>query len=539
MSKSKTEAKRVIREYVPRYFSADDQPRIGQRVRFVPLGGVMGEPVDVYDAVSDEWQSVPVGSLCDVVDVHGSDYADVDLYAKGPDGEPVTFRVRNVSLPGSLMSIKGRPFVPGVDDRRHDLNGGGDALAESDSAESDDGDEALAEPVAVRGRVTPAVPRTPTPAAADALGALADALGVKLGGGLAEDDVRELIAESVDPLATAVGEVQGETATLTKRVNDAERTLRDAVGALATATPAVRARVRMAVTGKTGGGPIADALAKFYTIGEDRAVNLLLASPPSLGKSYAVREFGRMYDAYLEHGCSDDMDEISTLLGSPVPDGRGGFVTVDGVITQATRLASEGKSVLLLLDEILRLPMKVQEWLLSFLTGRKRPDGSREYVLRTRRALPDGTLEVITCDASNLHIVAATNLGMIAPVEAFWDRWETVRFAFDPATVRHVSKAVLDAYGVTGAVDKLAAAWTACVTESRKEVAAGTLRFPASIRMLERAAAASTTPDAAAVGRLLASRLVDNLAHWSADLGDTDADSAKVCTKWADALSAL
>lgn len=524
---------RVIKPYQPRQFSRDDAPRVGQRVRLLSAHQVAGETLAAHSETTGGEIWVTTGALCDVVSVAGH-FADVDVYVRNGD-EYVTHRVTDVAL-GDLQSIKGRPFVPGADDRRHDLNGTGESHGDEGGDEGEPETPAPRVAPAVRPPVTPVAPS----AAAEALGKLAGALGVSLGGGLGEDDVRELIAESVDPLAESVAVMSGDTASLSTRVTEAERKLEDALAALASATPATRAKVRTAVMGtKPTGNPIADALAQFYAVGEDRGINVMLASPPSLGKSYAVREFGRAYDCYLEHGCSDEMDEISTLLGSPVPDGDGGFVIVDGVLTQAVRTASEGKSVLLLLDEILRLPSKVQEWLLSFLTGVKRPDGSRAYALRTRRVLPDGMLETIVCPAANLHIVAATNLGMIAPVEAFWSRWETVRFAFDPATVRHVATAVIGAYfGATGAKgDRLAATWTAIVTESRKEVAKGTLRFPADIRMLERALSCDTSGDLTAVAKTLASRLTDNLAHWSADLGDTDPESAKVCDKFAAMLA--
>jgi hypothetical protein len=104
-----------------------------------------------------------------------------------------------------------------------------------------------------------------------------------------------------------------------------------------------------------------------------------------------------------------------------------------------------------------------------------------------------------------------------------------------------VCNAVLASFGMTGKdADKLAAAWTVVVTESRKEVAKGTLRFPADIRMLERCVAvAGPTGTPATVGKFLATRLVDNMANWTADLGETDAESVKVCEKWYPALNAI
>lgn len=222
-----------------------------------------------------------------------------------------------------------------------------------------------------------------------------------------------------------------------------------------------------------------------------------------------------------------------------MPDGKGGFVTVDGVLTQAVRSASQGQNVLFLLDEVLRLAPRAQEWLLSFLTGVKRPDGTRCYRLRTRRVDADGALEVIECDAARLHIVGATNLGMLQPVEAFWSRWETVRLDFTPATVQSVASAILAAHGIPDAGDVLAKAWAHIVTDSRKAVAEGKLRFPVDMRMLERAAQYATVPTVQAVGAWAAQRMADNVAHWNADLGDTDPQSVAVCDGWAHMLRSL
>jgi hypothetical protein len=203
--------------------------------------------------------------------------------------------------------------------------------------------------------------------------------------------------------------------------------------AMQSATPATRARVALAVQQHTSPNAIISALSAVYRIGAAPSCPVLLASPPSLGKTHSVRQFAAQYDAYLEHGCSADMDEIATLLGGPVPDGTGGFIVVDGVLVQAVRTASTGRNVLLLLDELLRLSGSAQEWLLTFLTGVQTPAG-RVYRIRTRRVDPvTGALEVIECPAENLHIVGACNLDARRPSDALWSRFKVRRFAFDLA----------------------------------------------------------------------------------------------------------
>lgn len=293
-------------------------------------------------------------------------------------------------------------------------------------------------------------------------------------------------------------------------------------------------RTRRAVAQAAHTNPILDALYKRYAPGQEAPANLLLAAPPSLGKSFAVREFGKQYDLYLEHGCTDDLDEVATLLGGPVPDGNGGFLVVDGVLTQAVRAGAQGQTVLLLLDEVLRLGDRPQEWLLSFLTGVKTSAG-RVYRLRTRRA-DSGNLEVIECPTANLHLVAAANLGARHPQEAFWSRWDVVRFGFDASTVEGIVRTVAESYGIADA-DTVAKRYTAAVVVSRAEVSANTLRYPLDVRTIERACQLATLPTAGAVLAFAASRVVDTCAHWSIDLGETDGASLPACDNIAKILT--
>jgi hypothetical protein len=500
--------------------------RIGQRVRTVTFANSEAQTLAAYLPETDHRETsetvvVPAGTYADIRGDSGSGCYDVTLYI--PDGRGGTTVLWADGCDSRRFeSVRGKPFVPGVDGRRKDRSGSGTAPAPSRSAAT-----------------------ASDPDVDAVLSTLRDALTAK-SGGIDEDAVRELVEEHVKPVrdgladTAKLAEAAHTTATeAVIAVEDVRTTLATVSAALAVATPAVKARVRTALAASSDPNPIVDALGQFYTVGEEAHANVLLCSPPSLGKSYGVRTFATAYDVYLEHGCSDDMDEIATLLGSPMPDGKGGFITVDGVLTQAVRSASQGKNVLLLLDEVLRLAPRAQEWLLSFLTGVKRPDGTRCYRLRTRRVDADGALEVIDCDAARLHIVGATNLGMLQPVEAFWSRWETVRLDFTPATVQSVASAILAAHGIPDAGDVLAKAWAHIVTDSRKAVAEGKLRFPVDMRMLERAAQYATVPTVQAVGAWAAQRMADNVAHWNADLGDTDPQSVAVCDGWAHMLRSL
>lgn len=190
----------------------------------------------------------------------------------------------------------------------------------------------------------------------------------------------------------------------------------------------------------------------------------LVTSPPSYGKSYSIRKLGKAYDLYLEHGCSDSIDEETTLIGKIVPDGKGGFSVVDGVLTEAVRAASDGKRVMLFLDEVLRWPIVSQEFLLSFLEPHKGLSGEKEYVLRTSH-MHNGNSEVIRCDVKNLHIVAAGNRSANSITEAFWSRWHKVNIKFDITEFAGICNQIADTYDVV--IDAVEFATAASVSRDR------------------------------------------------------------------------
>lgn len=307
-------------------------------------------------------------------------------------------------------------------------------------------------------------------------------------------------------------------------------TLLDALGK----TGAAASRIPV-VAAVASGNRIMEQIAPYYVPGKDCGTNVMLVSPPSFGKSHTIRALGTSYDAYHEHGCTDDIDEVATLLGNPCPDGAGGFTVFDGVLTECVRQAASGKTVLLLLDEVLRLGSRPQEFLLTFLTGVKTAAG-RVYRLRTRR-VNSGHLEVIECPAANLHIIAASNLGLHRPVEAFWSRWRVTRIEWELATAKSIAKAILDAYGITGDVDKYAAKFATIIGESRKAVKTGLAAFPVDFRILERGAATAPSDDVRDVAKVINEAIPDQVALWDGDTGDVVADSVQLAQSWCKTLS--
>jgi len=358
----------------------------------------------------------------------------------------------------------------------------------------------------------PAVAAPAAPAVASDADAALDAIRKLLGGGSAtvdEETVRRAVKEQLDPFREAIQPVL------------------DILSGLKS-DPTAKARIVTAVAASKN--PVVDYLSKYYVAGSEAVNDVCLAAPPSIGKTFAYRQLGKAYDVYLEHGCTADSEEINTLLGSTAPDGKGGFIVFDGVLTQAVRMASTGKTVLLLFDEVFRLSERGQEWLLQFLTGVKTPDG-KKYRLRTRRVTADGTLEVIECDAKYLNFAAATNLGARSPIEAFWSRWHHHRLPFDTATVKATAMAFAESYGMTAGADVLGDKFAAAVAASRGGVADGSLKYPLDFRALENAfklvASRSTAPiDATAVCIALADSVESRCAHWGIDSGETDPASA-------------
>jgi hypothetical protein len=351
---------------------------------------------------------------------------------------------------------------------------------------------------------------SPAAPASDAEAAL-DAIKKLLGAGAApvidEDMVKRAVEEQLDPFRDAMQPVMDILASLKS-------------------DPLAKAKIVTAVAASKN--PVVELLSKYYTVGHDAVANVCLAAPPSIGKTFAYRQLGKAYDAYLEHGCTADSEEINTMLGSTAPDGKGGFVVFDGVLTQAVRTASTGKNVLLLLDEVLRLSEQGQVWLLSFLTGVETADG-KKYRLRTRRVMADGTLEVIECFAKHLHIGAAVNLGARSPNDAFWSRWKHERLAFSEATVNGTAVSFADNFGVTDSA-VLAEKFTAALIASRAGVADGSLKYSLDFRSLQNALSMVTrrkaSPSAAEVCATLADSVEAQCAHWGIDSGETDPASS-------------
>lgn len=350
------------------------------------------------------------------------------------------------------------------------------------------------------------------------------------------DRSKTQFAELEDKISAAAGAVdESKVASIVedgiKGLRDENNALRDKLDTLlgqVALSPKLRAAV--VATAARHASPLLNRLEGLYSPGQYQGnVAALLLSPPGLGKSYWVRVMGAQYDAIIEHGCSPDSEEINTLKGGATVRDDGSFLVYDGKITQAVRMASAGKNVLLFLDEVLRLAPKAQEALLTFMTGVKDASGSLRYQWTTRQVDSSGCLEVIECKAEHLHVIAAANLNM-PPNEAFLSRWLAVRIPYDEATVRITAQAMLDGAGFS--TSNLAARFAAALTLSRSLAASGAIKYPLTCRHIEKAITLAQLRGKSSedeLAEIAADFVPDAAMDWDARTGDAIAQSMSSC----------
>ena len=311
-------------------------------------------------------------------------------------------------------------------------------------------------------------------------------------------------------------EIDDRIAPVLDRVQDLEKEYREFKDSF-TANPSrvARAKVQQASSDNL----ILKRVLPFYPP-QGACLKTLVTSPPSYGKSYSLRQLGKAYDLYLEHGCSDSIDEETTLIGKTIPDGNRGFAVVDGVLTEAVRSASKGNRVLLFLDEVLRWPIVSQEFLLSFLEPHKGSSGDSEYVLRTLK-MQNGNSELIRCNVKNLHIVAAGNRSANSITEAFWSRWHKVNIKFDVTEFASICKQIADTYDVVIDPEQFAVA----ASLSRDRFNEMRLKAPIDCRTLVNAIEWAGSSDWGVVKSWILDGLEDQLIESDARTGDPLQDS--------------
>jgi MoxR-like ATPase len=137
---------------------------------------------------------------------------------------------------------------------------------------------------------------------------------------------------------------------------------------------------------------------------------VMLEGDTGAGKTTLARSLAASHDAVLIEVQGHESVEAADLLGHFVP-AQNGLVWKDGKLSQAFRMAGAGRKVVLLLDELLRIPRRQ----LSVLLGALSPYQG-QYALSTGRMAEVvdgiGVEEALRCPVENLAVVATTNVGM-------------------------------------------------------------------------------------------------------------------------------
>ena len=222
---------------------------------------------------------------------------------------------------------------------------------------------------------------------------------------------------------------------------------------------------------------------------------VLVAGEAGAGKTYTARAHARDagFDHTIEVAALPDM-ESRDLIGGVAPNttGKGSpFVYREGPLGQAFRLASEGKSVCLIVDEIFRMPARQRAVFLTALT----PDVvncNRVYRLRTDQTDASGAPIIWEAPTNLLTVIATTNVGGEYDVEdddpAGRERWLRVYVRCELTDVHRAVKweAVQKGWTmneVTGVASIMGKVWEV----SRKLKLDGLLGHALSVRLLARA----------------------------------------------------
>ena len=139
-------------------------------------------------------------------------------------------------------------------------------------------------------------------------------------------------------------------------------------------------------------------------------VPILFEGDRGSGKTFESREFAKTNHFPCLEVAGNESIESFDFLGHVVQTEHG-MVWKDGKLSQAFRLAAKGIQVVLIIDEMLRIPQRHLSVLLSALS----PDSDGNYRLQTGRmnAVIDGVgvEEELLAPTTNLAIFATTNVG--------------------------------------------------------------------------------------------------------------------------------
>jgi len=183
-----------------------------------------------------------------------------------------------------------------------------------------------------------------------------------------------------------------------------------------------------ALSPSTSSGLSSDLSTKFARYAFRK--HILLEGDKGSGKTYAATMWAKGENIEPIFIGGHEQFESIDFLGHYIQQKDAQLVWKDGALSEAFRKAKNGQKTLLILDEILRVPKRELNILISALSP---IDG--EYVLRTGRALHAvdniAVEEVIKAPVENLWVIGTTNVGdsyeVEAMDEALTDRFKPIR----------------------------------------------------------------------------------------------------------------
>ena len=213
---------------------------------------------------------------------------------------------------------------------------------------------------------------------------------------------------------------------------------------------------------------------------------ILLEGDRGSGKTHAARGYAKAQAVELIELGGHESVEAWELFGQYVQNSDGKLVWKDGKLSRAFRLAAS-KKVVLLIDEMLRIP---QRHLSALLTCLSPFEG--QYQLSTGRIVNEdggvGEEEVLRCPKGNLAVMATTNVGPEFAVDeldpAVAERFVILRKDSTEETLLSVLKGMLADKGFS---EKIADRMVEFFRATREFVNQGLLNKAPTIRTLTRA----------------------------------------------------
>ncbi len=253
---------------------------------------------------------------------------------------------------------------------------------------------------------------------------------------------------------------------------------------------------------------------------------VMLEGGKGLGKTYTVVQ-AAMKSGYEPivlqgHAGIEAIDMLGHYVQAPGEDGQIQSVWVDGKLTAAFRMAANGKKVVLLIDEILRIPARE----LDLLTSPLAPVNDH-YTLVTGRPLGtiDGVaqIETISAPVENLAVIATTNIGHGYNVEetdkALSDRFRRKWFNTDLSTMYQV---LLSKVQESGFDEEIADNLLGFFSAMQKLALAHEIEEPANLRHLCEAVDLADDQDD------VRDELINTIPQWVGRTFDGEPDPAQV-----------